>query len=83
VVAQPLGQFAHVALGAQQVVAGFGVAHFSQVRQRADAGLLREVVFGHAAPGFGVQRGVLVAQPVARQLGFQLHAHAGPQHGRR
>jgi hypothetical protein len=41
---------AHIALGAQQVVAGLGVARLGQPRQRVDADVLDALVLGHAAP---------------------------------
>ena len=57
---QQVRQQLHVALRAQDVVAGFRVARFGEVRERADADALRQVVLGHAVRDFGFERGVLV-----------------------
>ena len=79
---QQVRQQLHVALRAQDVVAGFRVARFGEVRERADADALRQVVLGHAVRDFGFERGVLVLQPVACHLRFELRVHAREYDGR-
>ena len=78
---QPGGQPLHIGLGAQDVIAGFGVANFRQMRQCPNRDALRKIVFDHAPCDFGFERGVLVAHPLARPLGFELGAHPGQHHG--
>ena len=80
---EQFGQQRHVALGTRQVLAGFGIACFGQVRQRANAHLLGQVVFGHAPGHFGFERGILILEPVACLLGLQLGAYPGQHNGRR
>jgi hypothetical protein len=70
--AQSVGQALHIALGAQNVVAGFRIARLGEVGQGADADALGQVVLHHAPGHFGFEDGVLVLEPVAGALGYQL-----------
>jgi hypothetical protein len=78
--AQQLSEPAHVLLRAQDVIARLRVARLGQPCQRVDAGVLRELVLAHAARHLGLEEGVLVRQPVARELELHLRAHARQHH---
>ena len=65
-------QHLDIGLGAAQVVAGFVVALFRQGRQCEQAQVLDQLVLGHASAHLGVEKGVLVGQPVARVLELNL-----------
>ncbi len=64
------------------MVAGFGVAHLGQMRQRLDAGAPRQVVLGHAPRDFGLKPRVLVFHQHARLLCLQLGLHPCQHHHR-
>ncbi|MOA02414.1 hypothetical protein D3C78_1218650 [compost metagenome] len=66
----------YIGLGAQDVIAGLGIADLRQMGQRPDGDLLDQIVFGHPARHLGLQGRILIVQAIPGLLGLQLGAHA-------
>ena len=81
VVEQGFGQDPNVVLGAEDVMAGFVVAGLGQARECPHGEGLRQNILLHSAGHLVLQPLVLVREPVAGILQFELGAHAGKHDG--